>query len=170
MDQDRTIRGETRADFAAIHELNQSVFGRRAEADLVDRLRETARPFVSLVSEEGRTIIGHVAFSPVTIERRPDLLMGLGPLAVRYEWRRRGIGEALVRRGLEVCGGIGAAAVVVLGDPGYYGRFGFVPAEELGLRCPFEAPPGFFGAVVLRSGEFDDRGGLARYHPAFDAE
>lgn len=169
MDQDRTIRGETRADFVAIRELNRSVFGRRAEADLVDRLREAARPFVSLVSEQGGAIVGHVAFSPATVESRPQTLMGLGPLAVRYEWRRRGIGEALVRRGLEVCGGIGAAAVVVLGDPDYYERFGFVPAEELGLRCPFEAPPGAFRAVVLRPGEFDDRGGLVRYHPAFDS-
>ena len=176
MDYDATIRGETPADRDAIRALNRAAFERSAEADLVDALRESARPFVSLVSDQEGAIVGHVAFSPVTIEGAEPgpsgaspAAMGLGPMAVQYEWRRRGIGSALVLRGLEVCRGMGAELVVVLGDPAFYGRLGFEPASRLGLRCEFDAPAEAFLALAPDPGRLEGRSGLVRYHGAFRA-
>ncbi len=106
-----------------MHALNAAAFETRAEADLVDALREQATPIVSLVAEDEAdgSIVGHVMFSPVTLSGHPELtIMGLAPLAVAPGRRSEGVGSALVRAGLEAvrgtrlrCGG-GAGASVVL--------------------------------------------------------
>jgi putative acetyltransferase len=92
---------------------------------------------------------------------------GLGPMAVRPAWQRQGIGSQLVREGLEECWRSGYEAVVVLGHPEYYPRFGFVPASRFGLRCEFEAPDEAFMALELRSGVLSAGGGVVRYASEF---
>ncbi|HEX2223262.1 MAG TPA: N-acetyltransferase [Thermoanaerobaculia bacterium] len=166
-----TIRTETSADAAAIHEVNQLAFGQPDEAVLVDRLREQGAAEVSLVAEAEGEIVGHILFSPVVVHDPAftGSAVGLAPMAVRPGWQRRGIGGALIREGLRRCAEAGHGAVVVLGHAEYYPRFGFRPAHEWGLRCEYPVPPEVFQAQELRPGAFTGAPALVTYHPAFAA-
>jgi putative acetyltransferase len=171
-----TVRPEGGADAAAIGRVMRAAFPGGGEALLVDRLREAGALTVSLVAvgADG-AVVGHVALSPLALkgggapEGSPWL--GLAPVAVVSERQRRGIGAALVRAALAAADGRGAGLVAVLGEPAYYGRFGFAPAARHGLRLPWDVPAEAFmvrlgpkGAAGLPEG-----GGVVRYHPAFDA-
>lgn len=150
-----------------MYRINESAFGHADEARLVESLTRRARPLLSLVAESGGAIAGHILFTPVTLDGFAELLMGLAPMAVAPDKQRCGIGSALVRAGLDGCRSLGAAAVVVLGHPGYYPRFGFVPATRFGLRCEYDAPAEAFMALELRPHALAGAGGSVRYHPAF---
>lgn len=159
------------ADHDAVRAVNERAFGRAAEADLVDVLRRDARPTVSLVAESSGQVVGHIFFSPVAIESSPGLSgMGLAPMAVHPAWQQQGIGSALVRAGLRACAAQGAQAVVVLGHPDYYPRFGFTPAADFGLRSEYaDAPPEAFMALEMQPDALDAAHGTVRFHPAFQA-
>ena len=162
------VRPERAEDRAAVRAVNEAAFETRAEADLVDAVRERARPVISLVAEDRGVIVGHIMFSPVTIAGRPDLaIMGLGPMAVAPERQRSGIGSALVLIGLEACRALGTGAVVVLGHPEYYPRFGFAPAARFGIGCAWDVPEEVFMAMELRPGCLDGVSGTVEYHAAF---
>lgn len=163
------IRAEKEQDEPAIRAVNEAAFERPNEADLVDALRERARPTISLVAEDGDAIVGHILFSPVVLEGHPDLqLMGLAPMAVSPERQRLGVGSALVRSGLEHCKKLGVGAVVVLGHPEYYPRFGFTPAVRFAISCPYEVPEEAFMITELEPGYLSGAGGRVKYHAAFD--
>lgn len=162
------IRPERAADIAAIRAVNRAAFETSTEADLVDALREQAKPIVSLVADDGGSIVGHILFSPVTVSGHTDLsMMGLAPMAVLPVAQRRGIGFALVRFGLQGCTQIGCRAVVVLGHSTYYPRFGFVPASRFGIRCEYDVPDDVFMALELEPGILGGKSGIIRYHAAF---
>jgi putative acetyltransferase len=164
------IRPETPVDLDAIRAINRAAFGTAVEADLVDALRREASPLISLVADDGGTVAGHVMLSPVKIDGEAPgsrLLMGLAPVAVLPARQRGGIGGALIREGLAACRLHGAAAVVLVGMPEYYPRFGFVPASRFGLTCEYDVPDDVFMAVELEAGALEGRRGLVRYHPAF---
>jgi putative acetyltransferase len=153
-----------------VRAVNVAAFPTRAEADLVDALRAAARPLVSLVAEESGAIVGHIMLSPVTLPGHPALrLMGLAPMAVTPPRQRGGIGAALVEAGLAACRRLGADAVVVLGHPAYYPRFGFAPGVRAGLGCEYDVPAEAFMVLALRPGALDGASGTIRYHPAFAA-
>jgi putative acetyltransferase len=163
------IRAEQPADIAAIYQVNAIAFGREHEAKLVDRLRGLPHT-LSLVAVVENAIVGHVFFSPVTLEQvdtnnRP--VVGLGPVAVQPEYQRQGIGAQLVLQGVEQCRQMGSAAVVVLGNPQFYARFGFMPAEERALRCEYTVPEGAFRVLELEPGALQNCRGLVRYRPEF---
>jgi putative acetyltransferase len=163
------IRDEAEADRRAIHALNRAAFGGAAEADLVDALREQADPLISLVAEEQGTVVGHIMFSPVELAGHPRLrIMGLAPMAVLPAWQGRGIGSGLVQAGLERCRELGAGAVVVLGHPDYYPRFGFSPASRFGIGCEYDAPEEAFMVMQLQPGYLEGAHGTVRFHAAFD--
>jgi putative acetyltransferase len=162
-----SVRSEEARDQPAVHDINCAAFGRAEEARLVDLLRERAEPLVSLVIEEGGAVIGHIMFTPVALAGCSELIMGLAPMAVAPARQRAGIGSALVRAGLEACRDLGAAGVVVLGHPEYYPRFGFAPAQRLGLACEYDVPAGVFMALELRPGALRGAPGMVRYHAAF---
>ena len=159
------VRKEYPADIAAIRELLVEAFLSRAEAELVDDLRASGRLSISLVAVDDGAVIGHVAFSPVTVDG-VTLGLGLAPIAVRAERRRQGVAERLVREGLGLCRNAHVGLVVVLGDPRYYARFGFEAARRHELRGEYEAGDAF-QAVELVNGTIRPGGGLVRYGSEF---
>lgn len=162
------IRPERRADIAAVRAVNRAAFETTTEADLVDALREQADPIVSIVAEADGSIVGHILFSPVTLSDHAGLkIMGLAPMAVLPAVQRRGVGSALIRDGLDRCRQLGCDAVIVLGHPQYYPRFGFVPASRFGIQSEYEVPDDVFMALELQPGILLGKNGTARYHPAF---
>ena len=162
------IRKEDPKDYAAVHAVNTASFETEAEANLVDVLRKEAQPIISLVAEIDGVIVGHILFSPVSLSGFPDLkIMGLGPLAVIPKYQRKGIGTALTETGLEMCKGLGYGAVIVLGHPEYYPRFGFRPSVLYDITCEYDVPEDVFMVNELQPGYLDGSFGVIKYHPAF---
>jgi putative acetyltransferase len=162
------IRPEDPHDRAAVHAVNEAAFETSAEADLVDALRGKAQPLVSLVAEIAGLVVGHILFSPVTLAGQSGhMLMGLGPMAVIPQHQRQGIGSALVREGLKRCAALGCEAVVVLGHPAYYPRFGFVPASRYGISSEYDVPDDVFMIMELQPGSLWDVSGEVSYDEAF---
>jgi putative acetyltransferase len=162
------IRAEEKNDWFAVHAVNVAAFESPVEANLVDALREQARPVVSLVAEHEGAIVGHIMFSPVELPGFPERkIMGLAPMAVSPEYQRQGIGSTLVRAGLEQCRELGMGAVIVLGHADYYPRFGFSPAARFGIGCEYDVPPEVFMAIELAPGTLQGVSGKVQYHPAF---
>ena len=165
-----TIRPERPEDVSRIHEVNQLAFGQPAEADLVDKLRGACADSWSLVAEDS-AVVGHMLFTPVTIDGagRRVVGMGLAPMAVLPERQRQGIGSQLVARGLEVLRERGCPFVVVVGHPEYYPRFGFEPASKHGLASQWEGmPDAAFMVLVLDPGAMTGASGVARYRDEFN--
>ena len=164
-----TVRTETPADIAAIRRVNELAFGGAGEAALVDALRAVANPYLSFVAVENNQVVGHILFTPVSIESDAfdGLALGLAPMAVLPEYQSRGIGSQLVRAGLKECERIGSHFVVVLGHSGYYPRFGFVPASRKGLSSEFPVPDEVFMVLELKPGVLEGRSGLVKYRPEF---
>ena len=162
-----SVRFERAGDVAGIRETNESAFGTPLEASLVDALR-SPDDYLSLVATIDSQIVGHILFTPVTLEPPVDLrIAGLAPMAVRPEHQRSGVGSQLIRAGLDACRARGYAAVVVLGHPDYYPRFGFLPAHTFGLTCEFPSPPEAFMAIELEAGGLSEIRGVVRYRPEF---
>lgn len=165
------IRVERPGDVPHIRDIVAHAFGQRAEADLVDRLRSDDEVLVSLVAvAEGGERVGHVLFSRLRIEGVKGGVTeaaALAPLAVRPERQRQGIGSALVKAGVRACAARGLAAIIVVGDPRFYGRFGFSAAAARDLRSPY-AGPAFLG-LELRPSALRGNAGTARYAAAFGA-
>lgn len=130
---------------------------------------DQAQPLVSLIAEDNGAIVGHIMFSPVSLSGHPALrIMGLAPMAVAPEHQRKGIGSALVRAGLEQCRQLGFGAVVVLGHPAYYPRFGFSSAARFGIGCEYEVPEDVFMVLELHAGFLSGASGQIKYHAAFN--
>jgi putative acetyltransferase len=162
------IRAEEQNDWPAVHAVNTSAFETPAEADLVDALRIQAHPTVSLVAADDKAVVGHIMFSPVSLSEHPGLnIMGLAPMAVTPLHQRKGIGSALVHAGLEQCKQLGFGAVVVLGHPEYYPRFGFLPSPHFGIGCEYEVPQDVFMVLELQPRFLHGTSGIIKYHPAF---
>lgn len=160
------IRDERPTEIVAIRDLITSAFalvprssGR--ESTIVEMLRANGALSISLVADVQGDVVGHVAFSPVTINGLRSGWYGLGPVCVGVHMQRRGIGEALIKAGLQRLEAEGAQGCVVLGNPGYYRRFGFENDPE--LRLP-GAPEAYFQRLCLRG---DAPGGIVEYHRAF---
>lgn len=163
------VRPEAPADFSSIRLVNELAFGGSEEAALVEELRNSGVPVLSLVLEEEGRVKGHILFSPITIGNSPagPSFVGLGPMSVLPDWQRSGLGSRLVESGLDACRRQGHRGVVVLGHPAYYPRFGFVPSSRYGLTCKWDVPDEAFMALELVSGAFDGFAGTVRYHDRF---
>ena len=164
------IRPELPQDRSAIFTLNAQSFETDAEARLVDALRTEAPRAISLVAESNGEIVGHILFSPVMLENHPTApVLGLAPMAVNGPRRNQGIGSLLVEKGLQACRAKGAGAVVVLGHPEYYPRFGFRKASEFNIRCEYDVPDDVFMAIELAPAFFAGKQGVVKYHPLFSS-
>ncbi len=152
------IRPERAGDAAAVRRVLAAAFGQDDEADLVERLRPIARAFVAEIEGE---VAGHVMTSPM----RGPRAAGLAPLAVAAPFRRRGVGAALVERAIAAAREDGMAGVFVLGDPAYYGRFGFAAETAAPFACRYAGP--HLMALELEPGALA-AGGPLDYAAPFD--
>lgn len=162
------LRTETAADVDAIAAVTRAAFltaphSSRTEHHIVAALRRRGRLTISLVAEEDGEVVGHVAVSPVAISSGAAGWYGLGPISVRPDRQGRGVGSALMRAALAALRCLGARGCVVLGEPGYYGRFGY--AHHPGLELP-GVPAPYFQALAF---EGPVPSGRVRYDDAFDA-
>jgi putative acetyltransferase len=132
--EENSIRSETINDQDAIREIHRLAFGGPAEAKLVDDLRQSADALISLAAERDGRIIGHVLFSRL---KAPMKALGLAPVAIHPSFQKQGVGSALIREGLDRARKDGWMCVFVLGDPGYYGRFGFRAETAKGYSSPY---------------------------------
>ncbi len=161
-----TIRKERPEDVAAIARVVEAAFhshpySNQTEHILVDRLRSAGVLSVSLVAVLDGVLVGHIAFSPVTIDGKPCRWFGLAPVSVQPAHQGEGIGSMLIRAGLAELERLGCDGCVLLGEPAYYGRFGFRVRE--GLTLP-GVPPEYFMALPFRA---EQATGEVAYHDAF---
>ncbi len=163
------IRPETKEDIAKIWQVNTSAFDTEAEANLVDNLRKSGAPLISLVAEANKKVVGHILFSPATISgtRKDVKIAGLAPMAVMPVYQKQGIGAALVKKGLKNCKSKDYQAAVVLGHPDYYPRFGFVPCSRFGIKSEYDVPDEVFMVKELVNGIFSGYRGVVKYHSLF---
>ena len=165
---DYTIRSEQTGDERAIHDLVQRAFAPMPFSDgdeqvLVDALRGAGDLILSLVAIDGvGSIIGHIGFSPVTIDGAACSWLQMAPVSVSPEIQRSGIGSALIGAGIAELRLRGVCGVAVVGDPAYYERFGFAVTPELVPLSDHDAP--YLRAMVLSG---DVLRGTLRYAPAF---
>lgn len=158
------IRPEEHSDEEAIRSIVATAFKSNAEADLIDRLRREGDLTLSLVATSEKPV-GHVAFSPLHLKDTPQLkACALGPLAVLPERQSGGIGAALVEEALRQLRGAGFDLVLVLGEPAYYGRFGFSPEATRALKTPYDGP--YLQALHLSAKATGARGAVV-YADAF---
>ena len=161
------IRGRIETDDDAIRRLNDAAFGGTAESKLVEDLRAAGLVAVELVAIDESAVIGHILFSELTVTLDEDVVpaLSLAPMSVRPGRQNSGIGGALVRAGLDLAKDGGWHAVIVLGHPGYYPRFGFSASRARPLKAPFSGDA--FMAIELVSGALAGDSGLIRYPPPF---
>lgn len=155
-----TIRAATPADHAGIDALLRAAFPSDAEARLVRALRDEGAARVELVAGAGGGIDGHVVFSAL---KSPTGAVALAPVAVAEASRRRGVANRLIREGLARARADSASLAVVLGDPAYYGRFGFTAETAAGFACVYAGP--YLMALAL-AGDAPSSGDLV-YADAF---
>lgn len=165
------IRIESQEDIHQVRILNEQAFEQPAEANVVDKLRQTCPRYLSLVAEDNKIIVGHILFTQTVIEDTGRTIqgMGLAPMAVKPDRQKQGIGSSLVERGLEILREQGCPFVIVLGHPEYYPRFGFERASKYGLLSQWEGVPDeAFMVIVLDQTALESVSGVAKYRAEFD--
>jgi len=167
-----SIRRERPEDIGSIRAANEAAFGQRTEGDIVDALSDACPDILSLVAESDGEIVGHILFSPVTIEDGSGSTQGLGlaPMAVMPNRQRQGIGSRMVHAGLAILREQGCPFIIVLGHPEFYPRFGFFAASRHGLRCQWVGvSDATFMVLFLDELSMAGLTGVARYREEFDA-
>lgn len=168
MQQEMIIRNEIESDSEAIFELTKAAFKNHPHSDHTEQfiaraLHAAGALTASLVAEVDGAVIGHIAFSPVTISDGSHNWYGLGPVAVLPQSQKQGIGTALIRAGLSLLKGLGAKGCVLLGEPAYYARFGFKKSPDLILE---NVPEEYFLALSFDENKAQ---GFVVYHQGFSA-
>jgi putative acetyltransferase len=165
------IREEVTSDIDKIWKVNTDAFKTEVEANLVNALRSSGCPYLSLVAEIENEVVGHILFTPVELSGNENKLkiMGLAPMAVLSKYQNKGIGSKLVQAGLEHCQSLGYDAVVVLGHPNYYPKFGFAPSVKYGIKSEYEVPDDVFMILELIPGSLKNHEGIIKYHEAFSS-
>ena len=164
-----TIRPEQPQDIAAISTITQAAFidhphSQQTEHLIIDALRDAGALTISLVAERDGEIVGHIAFSPVLISGKDCRWYGLGPISVRPDCQRQGIGLKLIATGLEQLRQLGAQGCTLVGEPAYYQRAGFKTLSQLEY-------PGIPAEYVLTLPLGDNvPSGTLQFHPGFDAK
>jgi len=164
---DILIRNERKNDYNQIKKINDLAFGQKNEGKMIEALRKTSdyNYLLSLVAEIKDKIVGHVLFYPIKIRNKADkcTLLSLAPMAVHPEYQNKGIGVKLVKRGLEIAKELSFSAVIVVGHPKYYPRFGFIPAKNWEIKLPFDVPDDVFLALELEENALKNCSGTVEY-------
>ena len=162
-------RVEQPGDADSIYQVNATAFGQIEDAELVNALRKHCRERLSLVALDNKKIVGHILFSPVSVQGNHGLAwgMGLAPMAVLPKWQRRGIGSRLIHDAVGRLREANYPFLVVLGHPEYYPRFGFKSARCYGIECEWSVPDEAFMVKVLDPKRMKNVRGIAKYHPEF---
>lgn len=165
------VRAEEPADYPDVRAVNEQAFGGRVEARIVDALRSSEGSLSLVALTDGR-VAGHILFTPVTIVPSGGevRVAGLAPMAVRPEVQRQGIGSALIGEGLARCRRLGYQAVVVVGHPEYYPRFGFAPAKTKGLEYEHPVAPEAFMVLELEPEALKGLSGVVKYGHEFSVD
>lgn len=160
-----TIRDQAVTDLAVIQAINAEAFGRPGGGSpLFDTFRATRQDIVSLVAERDGEMVGHILFSPATVDGTGVHGMGLGQLAVLPSSQNAGVGTALGREGIARLRARDCAFAIVVGHADYYPRFGFRPGSQLGLRCQWpRVPDANFMALILDGTVMAGVTGVARF-------
>ena len=162
------IRNETTSDIEQVYAINKSAFETNEEADLVNAIRERVADVISLVATEEGKVVGHIMFSPVTIDGvSGKRFYGLAPMAVSQSLQSKGVGSLLVESGLKACKAQQASAVFVLGHPNFYPRFGFIPTTQFGIKSEYDVPDDIFMAIELEAGALKNVNGVLKYNEVF---
>jgi len=161
------IRDRQPADDEAIRQLNDAAFGGTYESQLVAELRTAGLAAIELVSVDGQDVIGHILMSTLDVRVGGKAMrsLALAPMSVQPGRQRQGIGSALVREALQRAQQQGWQAVIVLGHPGYYPRFGFSATLARSLAAPFSGDA--FMALELMPGALQGGAGRVAYPSAF---
>ena len=162
------IRWEEPREGDAIREVVGHAFAEAPQSSGTERaivaaLRASDALTISLVAVKDDEVVGHIALSPVATEDEAEGWFGLGPVSVIPGCQRQGVGSALIREALGQLQGSGATGCVVLGDPNYYGRFGFEHDPAVTYRY---VPPPYFQILTFTG---QKPVGAVEYHPAFEA-
>lgn len=171
---DISIRSEKVSDIATINEIIRRAFNNEAEVKLVNDLRDSGALTFSLVAEHTKTkaLLGHLSFSLVTIHNNHSKknwqALGLAPVSVLPAYQKQGIGSALINFWFKEYADNFYNAVVLLGDPNYYQRFGFVRAVDFGLTWSGGEFPDAFQVKEIKTGFLQKVSGVVYYHEAFD--
>jgi putative acetyltransferase len=149
--KDLIIRPEVPGDHAAIYDLTKRAFSPMPyaggdEQDLINHLRDAGALAISLVAELEGCIVGHVAFSSAFAADDSEGWYALGPVSAEPELKHQGIGSANIEAGLNMLRERDAAGCVLVGNPAYYSRFGFLPFPDL---CPDGEPAEFYQMLPL---------------------
>jgi putative acetyltransferase len=167
-----TVRPEAPEDAGAIDVVHISAFGGEAEARLISALRATSHynRELSLVAELNGRIVGHVLLTRVPLRKHggEKNVLALGPMSVVPSQSHRGIGSELIRASLTLAKEKGYGAIVVVGHPEYYQRFGFALAKELQITCNLPAPEDALTGMELVEGNLSG-GGHIEYPEPFMA-
>jgi putative acetyltransferase len=164
------IREEQPGDETAIRNVNEQAFGSPAEADLVDKLRERDAFVLSMIAIEDDTVVAHILFTEAIIDD-PDAsikAIGLAPMAVLPQYQRKKIGSQLLDAALDKCKHLDHDAVIVLGYPEYYPKFGFTTAKSQGIQCEFDVPDDVFMVLELKEDALAGWTGTIKYQPEFN--
>ena len=164
------IRQEIPEDIKDIRALNEQAFGCPEEANVIDKLRDKYEGLLSLVAIDMEKIVGHILFSPATIEGKHGVVkgMGLAPMAVLPEMQRQGIGTQLIKTGIEYVKRTQCPFIIVLGHPEYYPRFGFEIASQFGIRSQWEGVPDeAFMILWFDKSMMNQVSGVGRYKDEF---
>jgi putative acetyltransferase len=168
LDMNIIIRNENESDIDAISEITKAAFenlsiSNHTEQFIINALRNAKALTISLVAEASKKVVGHIAFSPVTISDGSLDWYGLGPISVLPELQKQGIGKSLMREGLSLLKTLGAKGCVLVGDPGYYERFGFRSLPDLFIDG---VPPQYFLALPFEENKIH---GIVVFHEGFAA-
>lgn len=167
---DAVVYEEQRQHVAAIRDIVRAAFGQDAEVLLVDRLREASALTVSMVLGVGDEMVAHAAASPMSwiCGTQRQTVWALAPVSVKPDKQRMGYGSQVVRATIDRCRKYDVDILTVLGNPKYYGRFGFMPASQHGLRIDGADFGDAFMVMELTDGALSEANGSLRWHLAFD--
>ncbi len=160
------VREEHSSDINAIRDVHDAAFGGKTEGAIVDRLRERGKLLISFVYEEDGKILGHAAYSPITVNKKM-IGIALGPVAVLPVHQKQSIGSRLILEGNALAFTRHYENIFVLGEPAYYRRFEFDLAQSLNIYSKFD-PDGKHFMVISRGAEAFPQKTLVDYDKAFD--